>query len=400
MIVTLLTDYGRDDDFVGVCHGVIAGIAPDARDHRPDPRHPAPRRAPRRAGAAQRAALHAGRRARGRGGPAGGHRAARLALRCDDGRVLVGPDNGLLSLAWQRGRRRGRGGGREPLAAPARAGVGHLPRPRRVRAGGGAPRGGRRARRTPASRWTPTALRELELPQPRQEGDDAGRARARARTASATPALNAEPRRIWPRRASRWAARSRSSRGGGHAPAPPSRSTFADVAGGRAARLRGRVPARWRSRSTAATPPPSAGPRARRRGARSRARMIGAPARAPPRLRTPPTQRAKELAARGRAPRHAGHRRRADRRAAGARAGRGWRRPGRALLMSLVRAPGGDAAAAAGGGAWRVCEACEAERPEVRDQVAERRAGSSGARWRGSWSRAGRRRAGRCWGSG
>ena len=31
MIVTLLTDYGRDDDFVGVCHGVIRSIEPDAR---------------------------------------------------------------------------------------------------------------------------------------------------------------------------------------------------------------------------------------------------------------------------------------------------------------------------------------------------------------------------------
>ena len=29
MIVTLLTDYGRDDDFVGVCHGVIRTIHPD-----------------------------------------------------------------------------------------------------------------------------------------------------------------------------------------------------------------------------------------------------------------------------------------------------------------------------------------------------------------------------------
>ena len=30
MIVTLLTDYGRDDDFVGVCHGVIRQIHPGA----------------------------------------------------------------------------------------------------------------------------------------------------------------------------------------------------------------------------------------------------------------------------------------------------------------------------------------------------------------------------------
>jgi len=31
MIVTLLTDYGHEDDFVGVIHGVIAGVAPEAR---------------------------------------------------------------------------------------------------------------------------------------------------------------------------------------------------------------------------------------------------------------------------------------------------------------------------------------------------------------------------------
>ena len=30
-LITFLSDYGHDDDFVGVCHGVIAGIAPDAR---------------------------------------------------------------------------------------------------------------------------------------------------------------------------------------------------------------------------------------------------------------------------------------------------------------------------------------------------------------------------------
>ncbi|MGI9081952.1 MAG: SAM hydrolase/SAM-dependent halogenase family protein [Thermoleophilaceae bacterium] len=29
MIITLLTDYGHDDDFVGVCHGVIRSISPD-----------------------------------------------------------------------------------------------------------------------------------------------------------------------------------------------------------------------------------------------------------------------------------------------------------------------------------------------------------------------------------
>ena len=29
LIVTLLTDYGHNDDFVGVCHGVIRSISPD-----------------------------------------------------------------------------------------------------------------------------------------------------------------------------------------------------------------------------------------------------------------------------------------------------------------------------------------------------------------------------------
>ena len=59
MIVTLLTDYGRDDDFVGVCHGVIRAHlsrGPDRGHHA----RPAPLRgAPGRARAAQHAALHA-----------------------------------------------------------------------------------------------------------------------------------------------------------------------------------------------------------------------------------------------------------------------------------------------------------------------------------------------------
>lgn len=31
LVVTFLSDYGLDDDFVGVCHGVIAQIAPEVR---------------------------------------------------------------------------------------------------------------------------------------------------------------------------------------------------------------------------------------------------------------------------------------------------------------------------------------------------------------------------------
>ena len=100
MIVTLLTDYGRDDDFVGVCHGVIAAIAPDARIV--DMTHGiAPlRRAPRRARAAQHAALHAAsactwRWWTRRWAPS----AARVALRCR-GRPHAGGARQRAAVAW------------------------------------------------------------------------------------------------------------------------------------------------------------------------------------------------------------------------------------------------------------------------------------------------------------
>ena len=101
MIVSLLTDYGTDDDFVGMCHGVIASIAPDARII--DVTHGIPRFDVRRGAIALHDALPYL--------PVGVHVAVvdpqvgterrGLALRCHDGRVLVGPDNGLLSLAWR-----------------------------------------------------------------------------------------------------------------------------------------------------------------------------------------------------------------------------------------------------------------------------------------------------------
>ena len=31
MVISFLTDYGHEDEFVGVCHAVMAGIAPDVR---------------------------------------------------------------------------------------------------------------------------------------------------------------------------------------------------------------------------------------------------------------------------------------------------------------------------------------------------------------------------------
>lgn len=102
MIVALLTDYGRDDDFVGVCHGVIAGIAPDVRII--DLTHGIERHAVRQGAIALANTLPYL--------PVGVHVAIvdpqvgterrALALRCEDGRLLVGPDNGVLSLAAER----------------------------------------------------------------------------------------------------------------------------------------------------------------------------------------------------------------------------------------------------------------------------------------------------------
>ena len=101
MIVTLLTDYGRDDDFVGVCHGVIRSIAPDVQII--DVTHGIPRYAVRHGALVMRNTLPYM--------PPGVHLAVvdpqvgterrAVALRCHDGRMLVGPDNGLLSLAWR-----------------------------------------------------------------------------------------------------------------------------------------------------------------------------------------------------------------------------------------------------------------------------------------------------------
>jgi S-adenosyl-L-methionine hydrolase (adenosine-forming) len=102
MIVTLLTDYGRDDDFVGVCHGVIRSIDPDAQIV--DITHGIRRYAVRQGAIVLRNTLPYM--------PVGVHVAVvdpqvgterrAVALRTGDGRVLVGPDNGLLSLAWER----------------------------------------------------------------------------------------------------------------------------------------------------------------------------------------------------------------------------------------------------------------------------------------------------------
>jgi S-adenosyl-L-methionine hydrolase (adenosine-forming) len=96
VVITFLTDFGLRDDFVGTCHGVIATIAPDARvidiTHGVRPGH-----------VLQGALVLANTLPYM---PAGVHLAVvdpgvgssrrALALRDAEGRLYVGPDNGLL----------------------------------------------------------------------------------------------------------------------------------------------------------------------------------------------------------------------------------------------------------------------------------------------------------------
>jgi S-adenosylmethionine hydrolase len=98
--VTFLSDYGLDDDFVGVCHGVIARIAPEVRVI--DVTHGIARHDVRAGALVLRRALPympAGVHLAVVDPEVGGARRA-VALRCaEEERVLVGPDNGLLMAA-------------------------------------------------------------------------------------------------------------------------------------------------------------------------------------------------------------------------------------------------------------------------------------------------------------
>ncbi|MFZ0089855.1 MAG: SAM-dependent chlorinase/fluorinase [Solirubrobacteraceae bacterium] len=98
-VITFLSDYGLSDEFVGICHGVIAGICPQARVI--DLTHGIPRHDARAGAVILADSL--------RFMPVGVHLAVvdpgvgterrAVALRLADERRLVGPDNGLLSLA-------------------------------------------------------------------------------------------------------------------------------------------------------------------------------------------------------------------------------------------------------------------------------------------------------------
>jgi hypothetical protein len=99
VIVTFLTDFGLQDDFVGTCHGVIARIAPDARVI--DITHGIEPQAVLQGAIVLRnvvpympIGIHLAVV-----DPGVGSQRRAVALRGRDGRVFVGPDNGLLLLA-------------------------------------------------------------------------------------------------------------------------------------------------------------------------------------------------------------------------------------------------------------------------------------------------------------
>lgn len=101
--ITFLSDYGSADDFVGVCHAVMARIAPGARII--DLTHGIPRHDTRSGAIVLRRALPycaPGVHLAVVDPEVGGDRLAVALRTADEDRVLVGPDNGLLSLAARR----------------------------------------------------------------------------------------------------------------------------------------------------------------------------------------------------------------------------------------------------------------------------------------------------------
>jgi len=102
VFVTFLSDFGLQDDFVGTCHGVIKSIAPEVEiidvTHGISPQH-----------VLQGALVLANTTPYMPSGvhlavvdPGVGSSRRPLALRSGDGRLFVGPDNGLLVPAAER----------------------------------------------------------------------------------------------------------------------------------------------------------------------------------------------------------------------------------------------------------------------------------------------------------
>jgi S-adenosylmethionine hydrolase len=101
--ITFLSDYGLADEFVGVVHGVIAAICPEARVI--DLGHGVPRQDVQ-AGALMLARalpyVSAGVHLAVVDPEVGARRRAVALRTVEDGRLLVGPDNGLLTPAAER----------------------------------------------------------------------------------------------------------------------------------------------------------------------------------------------------------------------------------------------------------------------------------------------------------
>ena len=100
--VTFLTDFGLQDDFVGTCHGVIASIAPGARVI--DVTHGIPPQAVLQGALVLQNTtpyMPVGVHLAVVDPEVGGNRRA-VAVRTEDGRTFVGPDNGVLMLAADR----------------------------------------------------------------------------------------------------------------------------------------------------------------------------------------------------------------------------------------------------------------------------------------------------------
>ena len=98
-VITFLSDYGLEDEFVGICHAVIASVCPRALVI--DLTHGVPRHDVRAGALILQASvryLPVGVHLAVVDPGVGGDRRA-IALRTTGGRVLVGPDNGLLQPA-------------------------------------------------------------------------------------------------------------------------------------------------------------------------------------------------------------------------------------------------------------------------------------------------------------
>ena len=155
--IVFLTDYGVADEFVGVCHGVMLRIAPDVRVI--DLTHSIPRQD------VMHGALTLGRATSylpedavyvAVVDPGVGSGRGSIAVRAASGALLVGPDNGVLSLAWE-----ALGGATDAVEITSddvvlAARLADVPRAGRVRPGGRAPRGRgcRSPRSVRRSTWT------------------------------------------------------------------------------------------------------------------------------------------------------------------------------------------------------------------------------------------------------